>query len=108
LLFVTSGYSADDANKDTTCVFAALGEYKAPSQPANGNVIKDEDDEEEEKNNFNKEHPYWFINWSAVNAFNLKQFLGTFILKYSTKFGTSRYTTTNNYFMMFPSNNGII
>lgn len=100
LLFVTSGYSQADANKTDTCVWAQLGEYKAPSQPANGNVVTEQDDEDEEKNNFNKEYPYWFINWSAVNAFNLKQFLGTFMLKYSTKFGTSRYTTSNNYFMI--------
>jgi hypothetical protein len=31
LLFVTSGYSADDANKDTTCVYAAIEQFKAPS-----------------------------------------------------------------------------
>lgn len=103
LLFVTSGYSQADANKTDTCVWAQLGEYKAPSQPANGNVVTEQDDEDEEKNNFNKEYPYWFINWSAVNAFNLKQFLGTFMLKYSTKFGTSRYTTSNNYFMIMCS-----
>lgn len=100
ILFVTSGYSGDDANKTDTCVWAKLGEFKAPSQPANGNVVTEEDDEDEEKNNFNKEHPYWFINWSAVNAFNLKQFLGTFLLKYSTKYGTAKYVTTNNYFLI--------
>ena len=108
LLFVTSGYSADDANKDTTCVYAAIEQFKAPSQPANGNVVIEQDDEEEEKNNFNKEHPYWFIDWTAVNAFNLSSFIGTFMLKYSTKYGTAKYTTTNNYFMMFPTDNGII
>ena len=109
LLFVTSGYSQSDANKTDTCVWTQLGEYKAPSQPANGNVVTEQDDEDEEKNNFNKEHPYWFINWSAVNAFNLKQFLGTFMLKYSTKFGTSRYTTSNNYFMiMCPNDKGAV
>lgn len=107
LLFVTSGYSQADANKTDTCVWTQLGEYKAPSQPANGNVLNEQDDEDEERNNFNKEHPYWFINWTAVNAFNLKQFLGTFMLKYSTKFGSSRYVTSNNYFMiMCPADKG--
>jgi hypothetical protein len=71
-------------------------------------VVTEQDDEEEEKNNFNKEHPYWFIDWTAVNAFNLKSFMGTFMLKYSTKYGTAKYTTTNNYFMMSPTVNGII
>jgi hypothetical protein len=31
ILFVTSGYSGDDANKTDTCVWAKLGEFKAPS-----------------------------------------------------------------------------
>lgn len=101
VLFVTSGYSGDDADKDHTCNIVYLGPYRAPSSPADGS--SDEDD----PNNFNVTNPYWFLEWKALNAGGLSYVLGTFFIKYVDKKRKMTYIPTNNYFVIYLESGGV-